>query len=72
MSIVITNANPYGESEAFEETAKFLAEENVDLVVLDCIGFTPKVREIFRRIIGKPIVLPQTILGSILKDLIKS
>jgi protein AroM len=72
MSIVITSANPYGESETFEEAAKFLAKENVDLVVLDCIGFTPKVREIFRRLTGKPIVLPQTIIGSVLKDLIKS
>lgn len=72
MSIVITSANPYGESKAFEKAAKFLAKENVDLVVLDCIGFTPKVREIFRRLTGKPVVLPQTIIGSVLKDLIKS
>jgi protein AroM len=72
LSIVITSANPYGESKAFKEAAKFLAKENVDLVVLDCIGFTPKVREIFRRLTGKPVVLPQTIIGSVLKDLIKS
>jgi protein AroM len=72
MPIVITSANPYGESEAFEKAAKFLAKENVDLVVLKCIGFTPKAREIFRRLTGKPIVLPQTIIGSVLKDLIKS
>ncbi|MGQ9507115.1 MAG: AroM family protein [Candidatus Bathycorpusculaceae bacterium] len=70
--IVMTHANPYGESKAFEEAAKFLAKENVDLIVLDCIGFTPKVKELFRRLTGKPVVLPQTILGSVLKDLIKS
>jgi protein AroM len=72
MSIVITSANPYGESKAFEKAAKFLAKENVDLVVLDCIGFAPKVREIFRRLTGKPVLLPQTIIGSVLKDLIRS
>jgi protein AroM len=70
LSIVITSANPYGESKAFEESAKFLAEENVDLVVLDCIGFTPKVTEIFRRLTGKPVLLPQTLLAHLLKGLI--
>lgn len=72
LSVVITNANPYGESKAFEKAAKFLAKENVDLVVLDCIGFTPKVKELFRRLTGRHILLPQTVLGSILKDLITS
>jgi protein AroM len=70
LSIVIVSANPYGESKAFKEAVKFLAEENVDLVVLDCIGFTPKVREIFRRLTGRPVLLPQTLLGHLLKGLI--
>jgi protein AroM len=69
-STVVTSANPYGENKAFEEAAKFLAKENVNLVVLDCIGFTPKARELFSRLTGKPVLLPQTIIGSILKDLV--
>ncbi|MEM3696928.1 MAG: AroM family protein [Candidatus Bathyarchaeia archaeon] len=72
LSIIITSANPYGENEAFEEAAKFLAKENVDLIVLDCIGYTPKVKDLFGRLTEKPVLLPQTILGSILMDLIKS
>ncbi|MGB9756568.1 MAG: AroM family protein, partial [Candidatus Bathyarchaeales archaeon] len=70
LSIVITTANPYGESKNFEEAAKFLAKENVDLIVLDCIGFTPKVKEIFRHLTGKPVLLPQTFLGHLLKGLV--
>lgn len=72
LSIVITNVNPYGESKAFEKAAKFLAKENVNLIVLDCIGYTPKVKELFRRLTGKPVILPQTMLGNILKDLVRS
>ncbi|MDH7477422.1 MAG: AroM family protein [Candidatus Bathyarchaeota archaeon] len=70
LSIVITTANPYGESKNFEEAAKFLAKEHVDLIVLDCIGFTPKVKEIFRHLTEKPVLLPQTFLGHLLKGLI--
>ncbi|MEM3699553.1 MAG: AroM family protein [Candidatus Bathyarchaeia archaeon] len=71
-SIVMTNANPYGESKAFEEAAKFLAKNNVDLIVLDCIGFTPKVKELFKRLTDKPVLLPQTLLGSLMKECIAS
>jgi len=60
VSLVVTTANPYGEIRAFEEAGAFLAKEDVDLIVLDCIGFTPKVKELFRRLTGKPVILPQT------------
>jgi protein AroM len=69
VSLVMIAANPYGETEASEEAAAILAEENVDLIILDCIGFTPKMKEIFRRLTGKPVVLPQTLLGRVLKEL---
>ena len=70
ISLVMTAANPYGESKAFEGAATLLAKEDVDLIVLDCIGFTPKVKELFRRLTGKPVILPQTNLGRILEELV--
>lgn len=70
VSLVITTANPYGEKSAMEEAASLLAKENVDLIVLDCIGFTPKDKEMFRYETGKPVILPQTVLGRILKELV--
>ncbi len=72
VSVVVANANPYGDMKALEGTAAFLAEKGVDLIVLDCIGFTPKAGEIFRRLTGKPVLLPLTFLGSMLKDLVGS
>ena len=70
ISLVMANANPYDEVKAFENAASLLAKEKVDLIILDCIGFTPKVKELFRRLTGKPVILPQTILARILKELI--
>lgn len=72
VSLVITAANPYGKIRALEEAGNFLAKEDVDLIVLDCIGFTPQAKELFRRVTGKPVVLPQTILGRVLKELIST
>jgi protein AroM len=69
ISLVITAANPYGEIEALKEAGNFLAKD-VDLIVLDCIGFTPQAKELLRRLTRKPVILPQTILGRILKELV--
>jgi len=69
-SLVMTTANPYGKIKASKEAANFLAKQNVDLIILDCIGFTPKVKELFRRLTGKPVILPQTVIGRILKELV--
>lgn len=70
--VVVTNANPYSDTEALEKAALLFAEENVDLTVLDCIGFTLEAKEIFRRLTGKPVLLPQALLGCVLKSLVGS
>lgn len=72
VSAVVVHANPYGNVKALEEAAILLAKENVDLIVLDCIGFTVKACEIFRQLTGKPVLLPQALLGYILKSLVYS
>ncbi|MDH7607085.1 MAG: AroM family protein [Candidatus Bathyarchaeota archaeon] len=72
ISTIVAYANPYGESKALEDVAKFLAKKNVDLIVLDCIGFTPKAKELVRHVTGKPVLLPQTLIGNVLKDLFGS
>jgi len=70
VSVVVSCANPYGDAKALKKAALFLAKENVDLVVLDCIGFTPKAGEMFRRLTHKPVLLPQVLLGCFLKSLV--
>jgi protein AroM len=70
VSLVIAAASPYGKTKALKEAGNFLAKKDVDLIVLDCIGFTPEVKRLFRRLTGKPIILPQTILGRVLKELV--
>lgn len=69
VSVIVAYANPYGEDEALEKAARFLAEKDVDLIVLDCIGFTPKAKELVKRLTGKPVLLPQTLIGSVLREL---
>ncbi|MEM1551637.1 MAG: AroM family protein [Candidatus Bathyarchaeia archaeon] len=55
-----------------KKAALLFAEENVDLTVLDCIGFTLEAKEIFRRLTGKPAMLPQALSGCVFESLVDS
>ena len=66
--LCIEVANPYEQTRILE-AAESLAKKNVDLVVLDCIGFTPELKREFQRVTKKPVVLPQTIVARVLEEL---
>ena len=40
-----------------------------DLVVLDCIGFTQEMKNMFARETGKLVVLPRTLLARVISEL---
>lgn len=66
LDLELDAVSPYsGTEQDFRAAARRLAERNVDLIVLDCIGFNEEIRRIFRRESGKPVILPRTLLGRI-------
>lgn len=71
LDTVCDAVSPYsaGEEE-LRRTARRLRDRNVDLVVLDCIGFTEKTKRIFREETGKPVILPRTLLGRIAGEML--
>ncbi len=66
LEIELDAVSPYsGTEEDFRLAARRLAARNVDLIVLDCIGFSEKIRRVFREESGKPVILPRTLLGRV-------
>jgi protein AroM len=66
LDIELEAVSPYsGTDEDFRAAARRLAGRNVDLIVLDCIGFNEKIKRIFQEESGKPVILPRTLLGRI-------
>ncbi len=57
--------SPYGDFQAVADAAKQIADTDADLIVLDCIGFTKKMKQMFEEATGKPVVLPRTLLARI-------
>ncbi|MBA7525718.1 hypothetical protein ES705_17871 [subsurface metagenome] len=71
LKIIVEAISPYtGTREGIENIAKKIGKRDVDLVVLDCLGFNSKVKTIFRKITKKPVLLPRTLLGRVAGELI--
>lgn len=54
--VVVVTASPYLEPRAVEDAAAELAHNEVDYVVLDCIGYTESMRERIERSLSVPVL----------------
>lgn len=66
---VVAVASPYGNPEKIREAAKTLLTKNVDLTVLDCIGYTRQMKQEVKEITGKPVILSRTVIARVLREL---
>jgi protein AroM len=65
--------SPYtGTREEMKEKAEKIKASDVDLVVLDCIGFNRETKALFREVTGKPVLLPVTLMGRIAREMVGS
>ncbi len=69
-TVSIRAALPYGQAAQIDEAARGLRAFAPDLVVLDCLGFTPEDGQRARKILNRPAVVPQTILGRVAAEVL--
>lgn len=63
--------SPYhGSENELKEIAFELKAKNVDLLVLDCMGYFASVKMTLREIAGTPTILPKTLLARTLNELL--
>jgi protein AroM len=55
---------------ALPEAAKALADPNLELIVLDCMGFPPEEAKRLRALCGRPVLCPQGILSRIMAEML--
>ena len=63
-------ASPYANPQELAEAAKQLREMDIDLVVMDCIGYTEEMKRTLREQTGKHIVLSRTIVARVVRELL--
>lgn len=69
-NMIVENASPYSAKDEVTPSAQRLAVSSPDLVVLDCMGYTFKARDAVKRVTGKPVILPRSILARSIMELV--
>ena len=73
LEVVAEAISPYtGTYEELKEKAHRIKTSDVDLVILDCIGFGQDTRALFREITKKPVLLPVTLIGRIAREMVEA
>jgi len=68
--IIVEPASPYTGIGDVEKAAKLLAGSEVDIVVMDCMGYTLNMKEIVRRHVKKPVILARSISAKVVSELL--
>lgn len=66
--VKVIYASPYLDKDEIENHANHL--KDCDLIILDCIGYNLKAREIVKRITGKIVLLPRILMADLIRELL--
>ncbi|WP_037193644.1 AroM family protein, partial [Rhodococcus rhodochrous] len=59
----------YLPGDEIEKAALSLKEHDVDLILLDCMGYTEEMKRTVKQITGKPVILSRTLVARVLGEL---
>ncbi len=65
----IVAASPYKDFENIKAAAEYLKDKNVDVVFMDCMGYTAAMKDTVKSITGKKVFLPRTLVARVLNEL---
>jgi len=68
--IRVAVASPYGPLETVHEAAAELYQDQVDIVVLHCMGFSSDHRQVMRAVTQKPVLVANSIVARTLAELL--
>ena len=69
--IEVLTASPYGKKEELESAAKVFRSKDLDLIVLDCMGYTESARKRIEELSGKPVILSKALAAKAAVDVLE-
>jgi protein AroM len=69
--VVFVAASPYGEQIELTRAAEELGRHPLDLVVMDCMGYTLAHRAVVTQATGKPVILASRVVARIVAELVE-
>lgn len=68
----VTVASPYSQQDHLQEAIEQLKDTNAEIIVMDCIGYTRKMKKRVAESTGKSVVLARTLIARILGEILNS
>jgi protein AroM len=68
--VIVEAASPYGNIQKVESAADSLSMSGVDIVVMDCIGYTLEMRELVSKHTKKPVLLARSVASKVVSELL--
>ncbi len=65
---IVVAASPYGDLKEIEKACESFPTDR-DIILLDCMGFTKKIKKTAEEITGKHVMLPRTLAASMLLNI---
>lgn len=69
LEVYVDAASPYGSVEELAELAGRLAERDLDLILLNCMGFTNRMKKLVKEKTGKAVIQANSLVARVLKEL---
>lgn len=67
--MIVACASPYKGNDQLMEAARLMNDEKVDLIFMDCMGYTVEMKEIIEKETKKTVMLPRTLAVRIINEL---
>ena len=68
----VLTASPYGPLTEIEMSARAFGKMDVDLIVLDCMGYTEEIRVRMEVLSGKPVILSKTLAAEKVVEILRT
>ena len=69
LTVYADTASPYGPKGELEDLANRLADQDLDLILLNCMGFGYGMKQLIRERTGKPVIQANALVARVLKEL---
>ncbi|MDK2919634.1 MAG: hypothetical protein PWQ37_2367 [Candidatus Petromonas sp.] len=70
VNLKVEAASPYKDIEKIREVASKFKDEDIDYIVLDCMGYSQSMKKIVMEESGKMVILPRTLIARVVNELI--
>jgi protein AroM len=71
-SVVLDHASPYGSRKDLEAAAERLGGAGVDVVAMDCIGYTREMKQLVGARVGRPVITASSLLTRVATELLET